>query len=323
MEDNNKTTILVADDDEDIWEILEILLKAEGFEVIMASDGNEAVRLADAFVDLIILDVAMPEKNSFLACKEIREKSVAPVLFLTAKSQVSDKALGFSAGGDDYLPKPFSNAELIYRVKALLRRCYQYQPLKKEENNIYKIGPVTINANNKTVTADHQQVILTPLEYDILELMARYPKKVFSAQNIYESIWNQDYTYLENNIIVVHISNLRKKIEKDPKNPEIIKSMWGRGYYVEESNKTIGILYKQRIEQRLDLVIGAVCVILFCFAIMREFKLIVKDILTIEKGIHILESGDRSFLIQTNRKDEIADLADSINRMSKELMYQK
>lgn len=238
MEDN-KIKILVADDDDDIREILEILFKAEGFEVIMAADGNEAIRLSDATVDLIILDVAMPEKNGFLACKEIRKTSVAPILFLTAKSQVSDKALGFSAGGDDYLSKPFSNAELIYRVKALLRRCYQYQPIKKEENNIYKIGAVTLNANNKTVTVDKQPVILTPLEYDLFELMTRYPKKVFSAQNLYESIWNQNYTYLENNIIVVHISNLRKKIEKDPKNPEIIKSMWGRGYYVEESNKTI------------------------------------------------------------------------------------
>ncbi|WFR59017.1 response regulator transcription factor [Anaerocolumna sp. AGMB13025] len=236
---DNKIKILVADDDEDIREILEILFKAEGFEVVMAANGIEAVDAADASVDLIILDVAMPEKNGFLACKEIREKSMAPVLFLTAKSQVSDKAVGFSAGGDDYLSKPFSNAELIYRVKALLRRCYQYQPVKREENGIYKKGAVTINTSTKTVSLNDQPITLTPIEYDIFELMARYPKKVFSAQNLYESVWNQDYSYLENNIIVVHISNLRKKIENDPKNPEIIKSMWGRGYYVEESDKTV------------------------------------------------------------------------------------
>lgn len=236
---DNKIKILVADDDEDIREILEILFKAEGFEVVMAGNGIEAVDAADASVDLIILDVAMPEKNGFLACKEIREKSMAPVLFLTAKSQVSDKAVGFSAGGDDYLSKPFSNAELIYRVKALLRRCYQYQPVKREENGIYKKGSVTINTSTKTVSLNDQPITLTPIEYDIFELMARYPKKVFSAQNLYESVWNQDYSYLENNIIVVHISNLRKKIENDPKNPEIIKSMWGRGYYVEESDKTV------------------------------------------------------------------------------------
>lgn len=233
----NKINILVADDDADIREILEILLKAEGFDVILASDGKKAIELVDENIDLIILDVAMPEKNGFQVCKEIRNMSIAPVLFLTAKGLESDKAIGFSAGGDDYLVKPFSNAELIFRVKALLRRCYQYQPVKKEKKNVYKIDNIVMDDNKKNVTVDNIPITLTPIEYDILSLMMRYPNKVFSVQNLYESIWSQDYSYLDNNTIVVHISNLRKKIEKDPKNPQNLKSMWGRGYYVGESNK--------------------------------------------------------------------------------------
>ncbi len=233
----NKINILVADDDADIREILEILLKGEGFDVVMASDGKKAIELVDENIDLIILDVAMPEKNGFQVCKEIRNMSIAPILFLTAKGLESDKAIGFSAGGDDYLVKPFSNAELIFRVKALLRRCYHYQPVKKEKKNVYKVDNIVMDDNKKSVTVDNVPITLTPIEYDILNLMMRYPNKVFSVQNLYESIWSQDYSYLDNNTIVVHISNLRKKIEKDPKNPQNLKSMWGRGYYVGESNK--------------------------------------------------------------------------------------
>ncbi len=229
----NKIKILVADDDADIREILEILLKAEGFDVILAGNGKEAIESVDESIDLIILDVAMPEKNGFQVCKEIRTMSVAPVLFLTAKTLESDKAIGFSAGGDDYLVKPFSNSELIFRVKALLRRCYQYQSLHREQKNIYRVGNILLDDNTKNVTVDDIPTVLTPIEYDILCLMMRYPTKVFSVQNLYESIWKQDYTYLDNNTIVVHISNLRKKIEKDPKNPQHLKSMWGRGYYVD------------------------------------------------------------------------------------------
>jgi len=234
---DNKIKILVADDEEDIREILEILLKAEGFEVVMASDGKQAIDLAKEDVNLIILDVSMPLKNGFQACKEIRNNSVVPILFLTAKTLESDKAIGFSAGGDDYLIKPFSNAELLFRVKALLRRCYQYQQKGKEDRNIYKIDNIVLNENTNTVTVDNNAITLTPIEYELLKLMMKYPNKVFSVQNLYESIWNENYAYVDNNTIVVHISNLRKKIEKDPKNPQNLKSMWGRGYYVGEAHK--------------------------------------------------------------------------------------
>lgn len=234
---DNKIKILIADDDEDIREILDILLKAEGFATVMASNGKQAIELTDETIDLIILDVAMPEKNGFQACNEIRKKSIAPILFLTAKTLESDKVIGFSAGGDDYLIKPFSNTELIFRIKALLRRCYQYQPVKKEKNGIYKVDGIVLNEVTKNVTVDTVPITLTPIEFDLLKMMMKFPNKVFTVQNLYESIWNQDYTYLDNNTIVVHISNLRKKIEKDPKNPVHLKSMWGRGYYVGEANK--------------------------------------------------------------------------------------
>ncbi|MBE5966442.1 MAG: response regulator transcription factor [Lachnospiraceae bacterium] len=234
---DNKIKILIADDDEDIREILDILLKAEGFSTVMASDGKQAIELADETIDLIILDVAMPEKNGFQACNEIRKKTIAPILFLTAKTLESDKVIGFSAGGDDYLVKPFSNTELIFRIKALLRRCYQYQPVKKEKSGIYKVDGIVLNEVTKNVTVDAIPITLTPIEFDLLKMMMKFPNKVFTVQNLYESIWNQDYTYLDNNTIVVHISNLRKKIEKDPKNPVHLKSMWGRGYYVGEANK--------------------------------------------------------------------------------------
>ena len=228
----NKIKVLVADDEADIREILDILLRAEGFEVIMATDGMQAIERAREDVDLIILDVAMPIKNGFQACKEIRVKSIAPILFLTAKTMESDKAIGFSAGGDDYLVKPFSNAEFIFRVKALLRRCYQYQSIKKENRDIYQVNHIVLNDKTKVVTVYDNMITLTPIEYELLRIMMKYPNKVFTVQNLYESIWDEDYTYVDNNTIVVHISNLRKKIEKDPKNPQIIKSMWGRGYYV-------------------------------------------------------------------------------------------
>lgn len=223
--------ILAADDDPDILEILHILLEMEGYQTILASDGNQAAALAGETIDLYILDVAMPGKNGFEVCREIRRYTTAPVLFLTAKTQEQDKVTGFSAGGDDYLEKPFSNAELLSRVKALLRRCYIYQP--SERTSPMRPDQLTLDPDAKSVLVRGQAVTLTPTEYGILNLLLSYPGKVFSAQTLYETIWNEPYSYSENNTIVVHISNLRKKIEEDPKSPKILKSMWGKGYYVD------------------------------------------------------------------------------------------
>ena len=225
--------ILAADDEPDILDILELLLGAEGFEVVRASTGDQAVAYTDSSIDLCILDVAMPGMDGVGACRKIREKTLAPILFLTAKTQEEDKVAGFAAGGDDYLGKPFSNVELVSRVKALLRRYYEYRPTRGKGQRRYRSGELVVDGEDKVVSVAGKEVVLTPIEYEILELMIRYPKKVFSAQQLYESVWNQEYSYTENNTFVVHISNLRRKIEEDPRNPRYIKSMWGRGYYVE------------------------------------------------------------------------------------------
>ncbi len=229
-----KNKILVADDDAEICEILSILLTGDGYEVVVASDGKEAVEKADDTIELIILDVNMPEKSGFLACSEIRKKTLAPILFLTARTQESDKTMGFSAGGDDYISKPFSNAELLLRVKALIRRCSQYGSFsaKKQETVLY-IHDLELNTDTKTLSKDGNAILLTSTEYEILELLAKNRKKIFSMENIYQSIWEDSYMGSSDNAIMVHIKNLRKKIEENPRTPKYIKTAWGKGYYVD------------------------------------------------------------------------------------------
>ncbi|MBE5962766.1 MAG: response regulator transcription factor [Lachnospiraceae bacterium] len=229
-----RNKILVADDDAEIREILSILLMGDGYEVITAADGKEAVEKADDTVSLIILDVNMPEKSGFLACSEIRKKTFAPILFLTARTQESDKTMGFSAGGDDYISKPFSNAELLLRVKALIRRCSQYGGYAKnsERDKLY-IHDLELNTDTKTVRKNGEVILLTSTEYEILELLAKNAKKIFSMENIYNSIWKDSYMGTSDNAIMVHIKNLRRKIEVNPRNPEYLKTAWGKGYYVD------------------------------------------------------------------------------------------
>jgi len=225
--------ILIADDNSEIREVLRILLESEGFEVEEAIDGDDAVEKSILDIDLIILDVMMPNKSGFKACIEIRKKTMAPILFLTAKTEDSDKAMGFSSGGDDYLVKPFSYTEIVARVKALLRRCYVYQLNKNIKNEIIEIGSLLINTDRNSVAVDGKEITLTDIEYNILLLMAKNRKKIFSAQNLYESVWNEPYYYTANNTIMVHIRKLRTKIEKDSQNPRYIKTVWGRGYRIE------------------------------------------------------------------------------------------
>lgn len=228
---NNK--ILIADDNPEIREVLNVLLSSEGYEVIEAKDGQEVINLIDADIDLYILDIMMPVINGYQACIEIRKKSNAPILFLTAKTQESDKTLGFSSGGDDYLSKPFSYNELTTRVKALLRRYYIYQgkvdKYNMTENKII-YNNIVIDPNNETVFLDNKQIELTYIEYQILYLLLSNRKHIYSTQALYEKIWNEPYYYSVNNTIMVHIRNLRKKIESDPQNPKIIKTIWGKGY---------------------------------------------------------------------------------------------
>ena len=226
--------ILIADDNEDIREIVRVLLESEGYNVVEAVDGEDAINKVDDEIDLIILDVVMPKKTGFKACIEIREKTSAPILFLTAKSQDSDKYMAFSAGSDDYLSKPFSYTELVSRVKALLRRYYVYKGKEiKDSDNSISINSLIINTSSNEASVNGKELILTEIEYNILLLMSQNRKKIFSAQNLYESIWREPYFYSCNNTVMVHIRNLRSKLEEDPQNPEYIKTVWGKGYRIE------------------------------------------------------------------------------------------
>ncbi|KWX71457.1 response regulator transcription factor [Paenibacillus jilunlii] len=231
---NHTTNILIADDNDEIREIVRVLLKSEGYNVIEAVDGDDAVHKVDETIDLFILDIMMPGKSGFKACVEIREKSSAPILFLTAKTQDSDKYMAFSAGSDDYLSKPFSYTELVSRVKALLRRYYVYKGKDSVTSpGSIRIHDLTINTASNEVAMAQQELTLTEIEYQILLLLAQNRKKIFSAQNLYESVWNEPYFYSCNNTVMVHIRNLRSKLEADPQNPEYIKTVWGKGYRID------------------------------------------------------------------------------------------
>ena len=232
-----QTRILIADDNAEIREILRILLSGEGYDVIEAKDGNEVLRLFDSSIDLIILDIMMPNMNGYQTCLKIRETSNVPILFLTAKGLDSDKTLGFSSGADDYLSKPFSYSELTARVKALLRRFQIYKG-KKEEVQTYVdkdlvIDGLTLHYTSQNVEIDGKEIELTDIEFNILNTLMKNPKQIFSAEQLYEKAWNEPYFYSANNTIMVHIRNLRKKIEKDPANPAYIKTIWGKGYRFE------------------------------------------------------------------------------------------
>lgn len=236
--------ILIVDDNPEIREIIHILLEGEGFDILEASDGARALELTGKLdFDLIILDIMMPGLNGYQTCIEIRRNSNAPILFLSARTKDSDKTLGFSSGGDDYLAKPFSYNELISRARALIRRYQVYRgkdaaegrtPVTGAQANTTKepltFHHLTINEAKDEVTSDGIPLVLTNTEYAMLLLMVKHRRQIFSAQHLYESVWNEPYYYGANNTVMVHIRNLRLKIEKDPKNPTLIKTVWGKGY---------------------------------------------------------------------------------------------
>lgn len=227
-----KQKILFADDDPEIREVVAILLDREGYEVIMADNGYEAVEKANESVDLIILDVMMPGLSGVEACARIRERSTAPVLFLTARSKESDKARGFEAGGDDYLIKPFSNLELVSRVKAMLRRYCEYKWKGADHQSAIALPGLSIHMEINEVTKNGERVLLTDLEYRILLLLAKNRNKIFTSQDIYEHVWMEPFLYTSNNTVMVHVRNLRKKLEDDAQNPKYIENVWGKGYRI-------------------------------------------------------------------------------------------
>ncbi|NCC54839.1 MAG: response regulator transcription factor [Erysipelotrichia bacterium] len=226
-------TILIADDNDEIREVLNVLLSSEGYQIIEAVDGEDALNKADQ-VDLIILDIMMPKVNGYQSCVKIREKSNVPILFLSAKGLDSDKTLGFSSGGDDYLAKPFSYNELTARVKALLRRYYVYKGKEEQQEEVAQKRlsrkEIELDVSEEVVYVKGKRVELTDIEYQILSLFMQHPRQIFSAQHLYETIWAEPYYYSANNTVMVHIRNLRKKIEEDAQNPKYIKTIWGKGY---------------------------------------------------------------------------------------------
>lgn len=227
-------TILIIEDNEEIREIIRILLENEDYHVLEAENGEQGLFLLSNDISLIILDVMMPGKNGYRICQEIRKTSLVPVLFLTAKQQDSDKTMGFSAGGDDYLTKPFSNSELIARVKALIRRYYIYRGKDTTPIDEYiQIDNLKINTSYNEIFKNNKEIELTDLEYHLLLLLAKNPKKIFSISNLYESVWEEPYFYICNSTVMVHIRKLRVKLEDDPQHPKHIINIWGKGYRLE------------------------------------------------------------------------------------------
>ena len=224
--------ILIIEDDKDIREGIKILLEGEGYSVNEADNGIDGMKKLTSDTNLVILDIMMPGISGLKTCEEIRKFSYVPILFLTAKSKESDKLIGFMAGADDYLVKPFSYTELFARVRALLRRHQVYDNNKTSTSSLEWIEQhqIKIHTSKNLVFMKNEELCLTEIEYKILLLLMQYPTKTFSLQNIYESIWEQDFISSSANTIMVHIRNLRSKIEENPQKPRIIVTVWGKGY---------------------------------------------------------------------------------------------
>lgn len=229
-----KIKVLVVDDDKDIRRILKIYLINAGYDVITAGNGQETLNILDESIKLILLDVMMPDMDGLEVCMKIREKYNMPIIFLTAKSEVIDKVAGLSAGGDDYITKPFDSIELIARVQANLRRYSQLE-LKNnidEDKNIINIDELSINLKSHSVEKNNQEINLTRTEFNILKLLMENRGIVFSIDNIYEKVWGEKGILNAENTVSVHIKKLREKIEDDCKNPKYIKTVWGVGYKI-------------------------------------------------------------------------------------------
>ena len=227
--------ILVCDDDKEIVEAIEIYLTQDGHQVLEAYDGIEAVEiLKKESVDLLIMDIMMPRMDGIRATLKIREEHNIPIIILSAKSEDADKILGLNIGADDYITKPFNPLELVARVKSHLRRYMQLGSTAiKESEAIYTVGGLAINDDLKEVTVDGEQVKLTPIEYNILLLLVKHQGKVFSIDQIYENIWNENAVGVDNTV-AVHIRHIREKIEINPKEPRYLKVVWGVGYKIEK-----------------------------------------------------------------------------------------
>lgn len=227
--------ILVCDDDKEIVDAIDIYLSQEGYHILKAYDGLQAIEIMKKEeVHLILLDIMMLNLDGIRATRKIRETSSVPIIMLSAKSEDVDKILGLNIGADDYITKPFNPLELIARVKSQLRRYTQLGNLATEEKEaVYVCGGLVVNDDLKTVTVDGEPVKLTPIEYNILVLLIKNQGKVFSIEQIYENIWNEEAIGADNTV-AVHIRHIREKIEINPREPRYLKVVWGIGYKIEK-----------------------------------------------------------------------------------------
>lgn len=232
------SNILVCDDDKEIVDAIEIYLQQEGFKVFKAYDGVMALKvLAENDIQLAIIDIMMPKMDGIHCTMKIRETSSIPIIILSAKSEDSDKILGLNIGADDYVSKPFNPLELVARVKSNMRRYTQLGNLDTTSDDaLYKVFGLVINDETKEVTVDGEPVKLTPIEYNILLFLVKNKGKVFSINQIYENIWNENAIGADNTV-AVHIRHIREKIEINPKEPKYLKVVWGVGYKIEDDKK--------------------------------------------------------------------------------------
>lgn len=226
--------ILVCDDDREIVDAIEIYLSQDGYKIFKAYDGAQATELLKKEdIQLLIMDIMMPKLDGIRATLKIRENSSIPIIILSAKSEDTDKILGLNIGADDYITKPFNPLELAARVKSNLRRYTSLGSLNAENKAVFRVGGLIINDDTKQVTVDGETVKMTPIEYNILLLLVKNQGRVFSIDQIYESIWNEDAIGADNTV-AVHIRHIREKIEINPKDPRYLKVVWGVGYKIDK-----------------------------------------------------------------------------------------
>ena len=229
-----KARILIAEDDVDIRDLMKLYLESEGYEILCSGDGAEALSLIEAYnPQLAILDIMMPSMTGLEVTQVLRKKTMMPILILSAKGQDQDKILGLNMGADDYMAKPFNPLELVARVKSNLRRYTSLGSLNVTNNALFVAGGLCMNDDTKEVTVDGEPVKLTPIEYNILLLLVKNQGRVFSIDQIYENIWNEEAIGADNTV-AVHIRHIREKIEINPKEPRYLKVVWGVGYKVEK-----------------------------------------------------------------------------------------
>lgn len=228
------TNILVCDDDKEIVDAIAIYLEQEGYHVLKAYDGEEAIQILEKEdVQLLIIDIMMPRLDGIHATLKIREYSSIPIIILSAKSEDADKILGLNIGADDYVSKPFNPLELVARAKSHLRRYTKLGNMQEDNKQVYRVGGLAINDETKEVMVDEELVKLTPIEYNILLLLVKNQGRVFSIDQIYENIWNEEAIGADNTV-AVHIRHIREKIEINPKEPRYLKVVWGVGYKIEK-----------------------------------------------------------------------------------------